>query len=172
MAKSNRLTRDEIISRVNKILKPYISHPDVTRMKNYIQHGNISTFDHALCVTYKVYENSYRNSRVNLEELTIAAFLHDFYLYDWHEKDKGHRWHGFRHAKRAAENAERVFGVSPLVKSAILSHMWPLNLTRLPASREAWILTVTDKIVSSRETVDGYKTKLLQRFKNEETADA
>ncbi len=156
---ARKKSRDEIRAEAEKILASYLEHPTALEMKKYIQHGDITTYDHALAVAHRCYRYAYKR-RVNIEELTVAAFLHDLYLYDWHEPDKSHKWHGYHHAKRASENAERIFSVSPHVKSMIATHMWPLNLTKLPRSREAWILTLTDKAVSLGETVNGFYKKI------------
>jgi uncharacterized protein len=78
--------------------------------------------------------------------------LHDYYLYDWHHYDGGH-FHGFTHPAAAAENAVSDFEVSPKVEKVIRSHMWPLTILHVPSSREAWIVSMADKIVSLNETV-------------------
>ena len=47
--------------------------------------------------------------RVDMESLIRGALLHDYFLYDWHDGEKEHNLHGFRHAERALRNAERIF---------------------------------------------------------------
>ena len=159
-----KLTEEEIKERVFDVLSDYLSHPAALEMKKYIQHGDISTYDHALSVAILCYKISYRKKRVDTELLTRAAFLHDLYLYDWHDPDPSHKWHGFHHARRAADNAVGIFGVSDKARQIILTHMWPLNLTAIPNSREAWILTLVDKRVSASETIRGF----LKRKKKEQ----
>ena len=123
-------------------------------MNDYIQHGSITTLKHCIMVA----ETSFwLNRRLHLganeKSLVTAALLHDFYLYDWHEKSAGHKLHGFTHAKKAAENARRYFHISRREYKAICSHMWPLNLTKVPLSRIGWILCVADKYCAMKETV-------------------
>lgn len=138
-----------------EILAPLLSDENVQDMKNYIQHGNISTFEHC----FSVAKLSYRMGNavpfeVDMSTLLQGAMLHDFYLYDWHEVGDGsHRMHGFRHAKRAANNAVSLLGVDDSVHSVIYSHMWPLNPFRIPRTREALIVCVADKCIALHETL-------------------
>jgi uncharacterized protein len=124
-------------------------------MKRYVQHGSVSTYQHCISVT----RLSQRIDRLlhlhsDRRTLTTGAMLHDFYLYDWHHKDGGtHRLHGFRHADTAARNARAYFHIDDRVRHVIECHMWPLNLTRIPHSREAWIVCAADKAVSLYETL-------------------
>ena len=138
---------------LEEILEPIQRNRRVQMMKQFVQHGKTSTFQHCRSVA----ETCDRlNERFQLgadrRALITAAMLHDFYLYDWHCVDDGsHRRHGFHHARRARDNAVSEFAVDSKIQSAIDSHMWPLNPFRIPRSREAWILWVADKIVTFRE---------------------
>lgn len=141
--------------REEELLRTLLADERVREMKNYTQHGKISTYDHCK----KVAEVSCgMNRKLHLhadpDVLIRGAVLHDFYLYDWHEKDGGsHDWHGFIHAERARQNAEQQFHAGKEVQHVIRSHMWPLNITRVPRSREAWIVCLSDKWVSLYETL-------------------
>ena len=131
-----------------------LKNPMVHEMKKYIQHGTITTYDHCLRVT----EMSYMlNNRFHLgadeKILVTGAFLHDFYLYDWHENDSSHRLHGFFHPGKACINAKKYFDVDKRELDIIRNHMWPLTITRIPNSREAWTVCLVDKLCSIRETL-------------------
>ena len=145
---------DEEKERIEEFLKPYLSDEEVLKMKEYVQHGSVSTYEHAFRVAECCYYISRRlHIRCNEEDLMAAAFLHDFYLYDWHDADPSHKFHGFTHAEAASINAARHFHISDNAENAIRSHMWPLNITKVPRSREALILTVSDKLCSAKETI-------------------
>lgn len=136
------------------ILSKIKSSENVQKMNNYIQHGSVSTFEHCENVTklsYLIDKCFLLHS--DMKVLLTGAMLHDFYLYDWHEKGDGsHRFHGFTHAKRAFENAKKEFNIDDETGHVIYCHMWPLNLERLPMSKEAWIVCIADKIVSLQES--------------------
>ena len=146
--------RPEEEARFNRILAPIKNDRRAQKMKNYIQHGRISTYDHVESVARASY---WINKRFGIgadeRVLTIGAFLHDYYLYDWHEGDDGHGLHGFSHSKTAKDNAVEDFGIGAKTQSVIESHMWPLNITKIPKCREAWIVCLADKFVSTRETL-------------------
>ena len=138
---------------LEEILEPIQGNQRVQMMKQFIQHGKTSTFQHCRSVAETC---DWLNERFRLgadrRALITAAMLHDFYLYDWHCVDNGsHRRHGFHHARRARDNAVREFAVDIRIQSAIDSHMWPLNPLRIPRSREDWIIWVADKIETFRE---------------------
>ncbi len=137
---------------LDQLLTPLRSDRRVQQMKKFTQHGVISTFDHCESVARMSYKmDRFFHLGSNLQELTRAAFLHDYYLYDWHTF--GDKLHGFHHPARAAECADRDFQLSEKEKAIILSHMWPLNIATLPGSREALIVCIADKICSTSETL-------------------
>ena len=140
--------------RLNRILAPIRNDERVQRMKNYIQHGSISTYQHVENVTRLSY---WLNCRLHLgadeRVLSIGAFLHDYYLYDWHKKSDSNKMHGFTHAKIACENAKKHFNIGKRTQEVIEKHMWPLNISKIPVSREAWIVCLADKWISTKETL-------------------
>lgn len=123
-------------------------------LEKYIQHGKVSTYQHVRSVA----EMSCRlnrcllNSSADSHALVKGALLHDFYLYDWHEK-KLRQLHGYNHPKAAYDNARRIYDVDEKVGGIILSHMWPLTLRSVPRTKEAFIVSLADKIISTRETL-------------------
>ena len=142
------------IDRIDKILCGIDGTDKVNEMKKYIQHGQISTYDHCMSVvkcSYKI--NKRLKLKANEDTLLKGAMLHDFYLYDWHEDSDDHKWHGYHHAEAASRNAKKYFDVDEKTMHVIYSHMWPLNITRVPKSREAWIVCMADKYCSIVETL-------------------
>lgn len=149
-----KLTPDEE-RHIRSILEDYIQDEKVQEMKRYIQHGSVTTFDHCQSVTRaSFWLNRQLHLGADTQTLLIGAFLHDFYLYDWHDSsEKWHRLHGFRHPEFARRNALEHFQVDEDVQKVIRCHMWPLTITKVPTSREALIVCLADKYVSSIETI-------------------
>lgn len=124
----------------------------------YYQHGTTTVLKHSRNVAYssmllaKKLENRF-NISFNYENLIMGAFLHDFFLYDWHEKDKSHRLHGYTHPLKASINAMQICNANEDVRKIIKTHMWPLTLRKIPTSKEALIVCIVDKYVAARETL-------------------
>ncbi len=131
-----------------------MSHDErVIRMKSFIQHGRVTTYEHVISVARKSVELNHRfHFHADDKQLIRGALLHDYYLYDWHSH-KGEGLHGFTHPQTALEMAERDFHLTEREKNMIRSHMWPLTLFHIPKHREAWLLCLADKMVSTNETL-------------------
>ena len=85
------------------------------------------------------------NSKVDIPTLVRGALLHDYYLYDWHTKDKKHKWHGYKHPKFSYNNALKDFKfLNDTEKDIILHHMFPLTLS-MPKTKAGWIVCWCDK---------------------------
>lgn len=141
-----------------------IAHPLFQALRDCPHHGGENSVythsvDTAKCAYRLGRRFGLREDRVRA--LTRAALLHDFFGYDW--QGERHRrytrrysgWqrvkhmHAFVHGPHAANRAGRVFGLDPRQRAAIASHMFPL--ARWPGNSEAWLLTLADKLVASRE---------------------
>lgn len=58
--------------------------------KTFVQHGSITCYDHSLRVAEKSLELAEKCSAyIDERSLVRGALLHDYFLYDWHEKDGG-----------------------------------------------------------------------------------
>lgn len=147
-------------AQLEAILARYDRHPAVQRMRQYIQHGEVSTYQHCKNV---VLVSFWLNRRFHLgadeTALAVGAFLHDFYLYDWHKRKsfRGLRrlfeMHGFSHPGSACVNACAYFQITPKEQNIIASHMWPLTFRQLPACREAVIVCLADKYCAVAESM-------------------
>lgn len=121
--------------------------------KKYCQHGTTSTYRHCLVVSYYSYWLSLRlPMKFDHKSVARGALLHDFYLYDWHIPDKSHRLHGYTHANTAYGNACKHYNINKTEADIIKNHMWPLNIMKVPQSREAMLVCLVDKYCSFAET--------------------
>ncbi len=144
-----------------KHLREMTGDPRIRQMKNYEQHTVSTTYDHVCHVarmSNRIVQRMPAGLRrsVSEQELLRGALLHDYYLYDFRENPMSAYRHGTSHAELALENASEEFDLTEREKGIIYSHMWPLNLTHLPRSKEAWIVTLADKICAIQEMVFHY----------------
>ena len=86
----------------------------------------------------------------------FKGILHDYVTYDWHVPDPSHRLHGFRHPGFAVTNSRKITELSALEENMIRRHMWPLTVVP-PKYKEAWALTLVDKVLATRETLRKYQ---------------
>ena len=123
--------------------------------RNYIQHGSMSVHSHCMDVARKsIAISKFLKIPCNERDLIRGALLHDYFLYDWHNKDRENYqfFHGFYHPGIALKNASKEYDLTPRERDIIKKHMWPPTITP-PRCREAWIVTTADKYCSLLETL-------------------
>ena len=118
-----------------------LNSPTMARERTIPQHGSTTCYDNS-----------------------VAALLHDYFLYNWREHNRDHKLHGFYHARKAMENAQRDFGLNPLEANIIHRHMFPLNPTP-PKYKESVVVTCADKICATREVWSCVRNASTRRFR-------
>lgn len=134
-----------------------INNKKLQELKNEKHHG-IDRYTHS----YRVAKYSYKIGKVlkfkNLEKMTEAAFIHDFYfnseLIDNNEREKL-RLHGHL----ALNNAKKLIELSPIQENIIESHMFPFGGVR-PNCKEAICVALVDKGVATGEIL---KNKIINK---------
>ena len=135
-----------------RILKEVKKESRLQETDQYLQHGVTSVYRHSLAVAYfSCYLAEKMHLKVRTREMIRGALLHDYFLYDWHEKSGHHSWHGFTHPAAALQNASRFFNLTERERDIIMKHMWPLTL-KFPRYRESYIVCLADKLCSLQET--------------------
>lgn len=149
-----------------KLLEQYgaeiLESPNFAKTSGFMQHGRMSVRQHCINVAKcSIAINEKLGIHCKKRDLIRGALLHDYFLYDWHDKDhiKPHRLHGFYHPGVALSNANKEYVLSKREQDIIKKHMWPLTV-KPPLCREAWVVTTADKYCSLLETLR------IQREKN------
>ena len=129
-------------------------------LRTFIQHGAVTRYEHCLSVSYIALELADKlRANVDRRSMVRGALLHDYFLYDWHDKANGHHWHGFTHPGTALHNASEDWKLTPVEREIIKKHMFPLTPIP-PTCREAWLVCLADKICAAKETTGGIYGKL------------
>lgn len=156
MSKKKKLA----ITNVLKMLQEFTADLKVQEMKNYLQHGATSTYEHSIGVAVSSYRIAKAlHLKVDMKAMVKGAMLHDFYLYDYHVRGRipegtrnPFKIHGFQHPLDAAQNAQERFELDEKERNIIEAHMFPLTITRFPKSTEAMIVSLADKYCCIKET--------------------
>lgn len=159
-------------SRIREAAEDILESRNFNSTKEYIQHGNVTVNTH--CINVAKYSVALAHSlHINCSETELirGALLHDYFLYDWHDKDhiSPHRLHGFYHPGTALRNAMKEYRLTDREQEIIKKHMWPLTIVP-PTCREAWIVSMADKWCSTLETIHLQKGhgKLLAKLQQNE----
>lgn len=137
------------------VLREIRNHKDSQFLstKQHVQHGKTSVYRHSVSVAYLSYRFAKKlHIKVNYRSLLRGALLHDYFLYDWHAPIPERFLHGYYHPGRALKNAKKHFELNALEEDIIKNHMFPMTIW-LPKSREAVIVSLVDKYISTVETV-------------------
>ena len=153
-------------NRLETIYQAFLNDEKILRMKNISMHRGSNCYLHSFKVAKKAIKKSLNRKDVNLEVVLLGAILHDYYLYDWRKDKSKLKKHGKNHPDVAINNAVKDFDISEEVKKVIKSHMWPINIKDYPKSKEAKIVSVSDKAVTIGESLTSkkYKQKRLDKY--------
>ncbi|MDK2809053.1 MAG: uncharacterized protein PWP24_1790 [Clostridiales bacterium] len=137
----------------------------VQEMKQYIQHGDTSTYEHCLRVSYYSYKAAKRLG-LNAKACAVGGLLHDLFLYDWHDSNREGKKefflpHGFTHGVVAERNARKYFGIDDMCSDIIITHMFPLTIWKVPRYKESYVVLMVDKYISTIEVFRRKKKKSL-----------
>jgi len=128
-----------------------IEHPAFLELSQY-RHHDATILDHVLKVSWI----SWRFCDAlgwKSREAARGGLLHDFFLYDWHNADDPaipDAPHAFAHPRVAVENSHLYFDITEREENIIARHMWPVTPIP-PRYKEAWVISVVDKLVATAE---------------------
>lgn len=139
----------------------------VMPLYEFLHHRNTTLFEHVAGVSYMSLRMAMRLEQwfgveVDRRSLVRAAILHDYFLYDWHER-RLHRLHGFSHALVAYHNARKLYHLNEIEADAILRHMFPLTV-KPPRFIEGLIICIADKICATVENLRSYRYAMLTQM--------
>lgn len=144
--------------------KDILFSKNMQKEKECIQHGCTTVYEHSLLVCYLAVKIAFKLKLVvSYRELIRGCLLHDYFLYDWHIKDKSRKKHGFYHPYVALKNASRDFNLTKKEKDIIVKHMFPLTPFP-PKYKESFILCIADKMSALNETI--FRKKKDSKFYN------
>ena len=156
---------EEQKEKLENIYQAFLNDEKILRMKDISMHRGSNCYEHSFKVAKKAIKKSINRKNINLEVVLLGAILHDYYLYDWRKDRALLKKHGKNHPNIAIENAVKDFNISEDVKKVIKSHMWPLNIKDYPNSKEARIVSISDKAVTIGESLTSIKYKQKRREK-------
>ncbi len=140
-----------------------IETSEVHSMKQWRHHFSVTTYDHSVFVSYVSYRLA---RRLNLDYMAAAraGLLHDFYLYDGHDKTAHPGNQCLDHPVAALQNAKVLCpDLTPKEENIIISHMWPLA-KKMPRSREAFVVSLADKACAVLEVSRVFRLNFVQHW--------
>lgn len=149
------MNRSEVQRDFLEYIQPLLSSEKVRAMDSIIHHtSHITCFDHSIYVAYISYLLA-KKLRGDVASCTRSALLHDLYLCHWEEHDFGVYERLIIHPQMALHNA-RCFNLNEKEQRVIQNHMWPINFSMIPTSKEEIIVNIADKCCTIAEVTGLY----------------
>lgn len=150
----------EEFERLSNLYKKYYNDPDIALMKQIPMHSGSNCFMHVFKVAKTAFIKGLKcKKQVDLEAILVASIFHDFYLYNWRADRSKLKRHGHTHPDTAISNALKKYPLNELERQIIGQHMWPLNFSRYPKTKEAKFVSWADKVVAFNEMFHTKKYK-------------
>ena len=125
--------------------------PNMPAERRYLQHGVTSCYTHSICVAYMALRVAQLlHVEIDTRSMVRGCLLHDYFLYDWHDKEAACTFHTFRHPIVALRNAMAEFDLNAVERDIIRKHMFPLCFP-LPVYRESYLISIADKCCAASE---------------------
>ena len=128
-----------------------LASPGFQSERGFMQHGMTTCYTHSICVAYVALRwAQLLHLDIDVRSTVRGCLLHDYFLYDWHDKTVAAEHHTFTHPKVALANAERDFELNDRERDIIRKHMFPLCFP-FPKYKESWLITLADKTCAASE---------------------
>ena len=144
---------------LEEIYQRFLNDKRFFLMKDIIIHHGSNCYIHTFKVARLAIKKALRRKDIDLKAVLLGAILHDYYLYDRHKPGQEISHHMSVHPYIASKKAKEDFGIDDKVAHIIESHMWPFNFKNFPKSKEARLVSFSDKIVSTIEMMSSKKFK-------------
>ena len=112
-------------------------------------HHGITRYEHSMHVAKTTYFFLDLFNGKNIDDVTRAALLHDFYNNDeinnYNKVDKLKM-----HPNAALNNAKEYFDINNIQEDIIVNHMFP-STKKLPKTKYGWLVSFVDKMVAVYE---------------------
>lgn len=139
------------------VASPILSHKEFLKTKSIVHHGN-TRYNHSVRVSYTAFKLS-KILGFDTNAVIRAGALHDFFLVRDDKNIMTSTKMLIDHPKMAKENAIKYFGVNEKEQNIIESHMFPIS-NIAPKSKEAWMVSLSDKIVAAFEGIARAKAQI------------
>ena len=138
------------------VAMPILYHKEFLKTKSIVHHGN-TRYNHSVRVAYIAYKLS-KLLGFDTKSSIRAGALHDFFLVRDDKNIITSTKMLIEHPSIAKKNAIKYFGVNEKEQNIIESHMFPISNV-VPNSKEAWVVTLSDKIVALFEGANRVKAQ-------------
>ena len=145
------------------IVKDILENDNFNRIKECKHHGG-TRLDHSINVSYKTYLKA-KKYKLDYVSVARAGLLHDFFITDELTK-KERKKRLIIHPYKALENANKYFELNKLEENIIVSHMFPSLPQKLPKYKESLLVSITDKIVATKELYHSYGRTTFNKLAN------
>lgn len=143
--------RESLMERVLTCGADILASPGFQSERGFMQHGMTTCYTHSICVAYVALRwAQLLHLDIDVRSTVRGCLLHDYFLYDWHDKSAAPNHHTFTHPKIALANAERDFALNDKERDIIRKHMFPLCFP-FPKYKESWLITLADKTCAASE---------------------
>jgi uncharacterized protein len=145
----NRIQEQRLKREFISLVQDILHSEEFKKMKKYKHHVNGNLYEHSLKVAYLCFKHHRRfGLKIDIADFVRGALLHDYYLYDLHGDDVKHRFHWFKHPKKALERATEKYPTLTREQiDMIKHHMFPLTLIP-PKTKAGWLVCFYDKVAA------------------------